>query len=366
MKNILQNLSEKKLITGNRFATPASSKTPSKTIQPARNNLISTARNPVPGGAITGTFLTQDGIEIRYARWRPATRRRRGTICLFSGRGEFIEKYFEVISDLRRRGFSVAIMDWRGQGGSQRLLLDPKKSHVVDFYDYQEDMRSFMREIVLPDCPAPFYALGHSMGAGILLHVAQLQNCWFDRMVLSGPMLEFTNLPLNYRLTEILVESLALMGFGDNYIPTGGHNTHKRVSVELGEFKGNLLTGDESRYMRNKDTLLGDQSLGLGAPTISWVHAAFKYMRIFSSLEFAEAIKVPLLIFSAGNDKVVSNQAIQEFATAARMSKLIVLPNSSHEIMQERDLLREQFWAAFDTFIPGSGSPFSEAEDDRL
>ena len=41
-----------------------------------------------------------------------------GVCVLLNGQTEFIEKYFEVIDELRGRGFAVATMDWRGQGGS--------------------------------------------------------------------------------------------------------------------------------------------------------------------------------------------------------------------------------------------------------
>ena len=58
---------------------------------------------------------------MRYARWRSALKERHGTVCIFPGRSEFIEKYFEVVGELRRRGFAVAVLDWRGQGGSGRL-----------------------------------------------------------------------------------------------------------------------------------------------------------------------------------------------------------------------------------------------------
>ena len=44
-----------------------------------------------------------------------------GTCVLLNGQTEFIEKYFEVIDELRGRGFAVATMDWRGQGGSGRM-----------------------------------------------------------------------------------------------------------------------------------------------------------------------------------------------------------------------------------------------------
>ncbi len=33
----------------------------------------------------------------------------------------------------------------------------------------------------------------------------------------------------------------------------------------------------------------------------------------------------------------------------------MTVPGSRHEILMERDAFREQFWAAFDAFVPGSG-----------
>jgi lysophospholipase len=32
----------------------------------------------------------------------------------------------------------------------------------------------------------------------------------------------------------------------------------------------------------------------------------------------------------------------------------VVIVGAQHELMMERDAFREQFWAAFDAFIPGS------------
>ena len=152
--------------------------------------LVGIARNPVPSGAIPGSFLSRDGVTIRYALWPRTADKRLGTVCLFTGRGEFIEKYFETISDLRRRGFAVACMDWRGQGGSDRLLKNARKGHVEDFADYARDLAQFMSNIVLPDCPAPYYGMAHSMGGHILLRSALTKVCWFDRIILSAPMID--------------------------------------------------------------------------------------------------------------------------------------------------------------------------------
>ncbi len=91
-----------------------------------RMELVSLAKNPVPSGGTVGivsTATTEPSCAMRAGRRRAMPRR--GTVCLFGGRAEFIEKYFEVIADLRRRGFAVATMDWRGQGGSQPHAVQP-------------------------------------------------------------------------------------------------------------------------------------------------------------------------------------------------------------------------------------------------
>ena len=125
--------------------------------------LFSTPRNPIPDGATVGVFKGYDGKNLRYARWEPTVRVKQGTICVFTGYSEYIEKYFETVSDLRRRGFAVTVMDWRGHGASYRSMNDLRKGHIDDFSEYENDIQCFMREIVLPNCPSPYNALAHSM-----------------------------------------------------------------------------------------------------------------------------------------------------------------------------------------------------------
>ena len=92
-----------------------------------------------------------------------------GVCVLLHGQTEFIEKYEEVIGELNARGFTVATFDWRGQGASARALSDPLKSWVKEFAQFDDDLRSFLEQIVKPIGDAPPLALAHSMGAHILL-----------------------------------------------------------------------------------------------------------------------------------------------------------------------------------------------------
>jgi lysophospholipase len=108
--------------------------------------LVSIPGNPCPEGAVTGTTTTADGVTLRFARW-PAVADARGTVCVFTGRSEAIEKYFETVRDLRRRRFAVTVMDWRGQGHSSRQPADGRKGHVESFSEFELDVAALLQQV---------------------------------------------------------------------------------------------------------------------------------------------------------------------------------------------------------------------------
>ncbi len=67
------------------------------------------------------------------------------------------------------RGYAVAMIDWRGQGHSSHQLRNPFKGHVENFPEYEIDVAAFVQQVVLPDCPPPYFALAHSMGGAVML-----------------------------------------------------------------------------------------------------------------------------------------------------------------------------------------------------
>ncbi|MBH5400642.1 alpha/beta hydrolase [Bradyrhizobium sp. CNPSo 4010] len=309
--------------------------------------LVSIPANPVPENVVSGTIKTPDGVELRFARWAPPANRK-GTVCVFTGRSEQIEKYFETVRDLRDRGFAVAMIDWRGQGHSSRRLRDPRKGYVRDFADFEIDVETFVQQVVLPDCPPPFFALAHSMGGTVLLRVAHAGKRWFDRMVLSAPMIDLpgrtTSLPV-----RALLKTMRLLGQGGRYVPGGSDRL-----TGLDPFINNPLTSDPVRYARNAAILEEDPTLGLASPTIAWADTAFRAMHTFKRVNYPSQIRQPILMLAASSDTVVSTAAIEEFAYHLRAGSHLVIAGAKHEILQEQDRYRAQFWAAFDAFVPGT------------
>lgn len=319
--------------------------------------LINLVKNPVPAGGTAGHFAGFDGAPLRYAIW-PATRKpSRGTVCLFNGRTEFIEKYFEVIADLRRRGFSVATMDWRGQGGSVRELPNRNKGYISSFADYDKDLIRFMKDVVLPDCPPPFIALAHSMGGNILLRSARMTDSWFERMVLSAPLvaLNRTMLGRGEFLVRAHVNIMSWLGMGTRYVPGGDDE----VIASL-PFDNNTLTSDRERFERTKAILEAAPELNLGAPTNQWMRAAFQSIDEINAPRYPLDVRVPILFIVAGEDRIVSSRATEDLSVQLKVGTHVVIPHAEHEILMERDSIRQQFWAAFDAHL-GCGTYAEEA-----
>lgn len=308
--------------------------------------LVATPDNPIPAGAIVASVRAVDGVQLRIARWVPPVAPR-GTVAILGGRAEFIEKYFETIQDLLDRGFAVAAMDWRGQGGSARQLRNPRKGHIDDFSLFERDLDALVGEVLGPSCPRPWFGLCHSMGGAILLAVARAGRCPFERVVMTSPMIGLAGVR-SPGLLRFVAGALDAIGLGGAYVPGGG----ARAATAM-PFEGNPLTSDPERFARAARVLAADPTISLGWPTVGWLHAAFRLIGEFEDPDFPRRTLTPILVVAAGADRVVDTRAAERFVARLRAGRLIVIDGAEHEILVERDLFRDRFWAAFDAFIPG-------------
>ena len=316
-------------------------------VDPEGPSLASIPSNPVPEGARVGWFHAQDRVRLRYALFpRKRGLSHRGTICLVQGRTEFIEKYFETIEDFRDRGFAVATFDWRGQGGSERLIGNKRLGYVDHFSDYLGDLKSFHTEILLPECPPPFYLVGHSMGGLVSLFAAASERTMFERVFLSSPMVALEGQPLSMAGMARVANVLSFLGLGQ--LPVQ-RRADKPPSAET--FEGNPLTGDRARFLRSLAVIEARPDLEITAPTIRWAGAAMGAMAEVATDRFPPRIQVPLLILAAARDSVVSTPATEVLGLRLRTGRHVVIPGAQHELFMETDTIRGQVLAAFDAFI---------------
>ncbi|TDI65925.1 MAG: alpha/beta hydrolase [Alphaproteobacteria bacterium] len=306
--------------------------------------------NPVPPGGVFRWLQREGATRLRYALWHGSvangTATLRGSVVIVPGRTEFIEKYFEVISELIERGFAVAILDVRGQGLSSRALPDRRKGHVDDFEDYAGDLDAWMTQVVAPELPPPFTLLAHSMGGNIALRHLQRQGGVFDRAVLTSPMTGLRFDPLLPSIVEMMVRTGILFLGKHADLPAGA-----RSDPLVERFEHNVVTRDRRRFHRTLSLLQSEPKLALGPPTLGWLDAAMKSVRYVMMPRNAQSISVPVLLVSAAHDRIVDIRSHAKLAALLPHCEWLTIDRSEHEILIETDDKRAQFWAAFDRFV---------------
>ncbi|MDQ0314146.1 alpha/beta fold hydrolase [Amorphus orientalis] len=306
--------------------------------------------NPAPEGAACEWLALDKGrVLVRFAAWPATADDPKGTVIVAPGRAEFIEKYFEVVADLRERGFAAVVFDWRGQGGSSRLLPDPTKSHVGAFDHYVDDLEAAVAAAAVKGLPRPFYLLAHSTAATVALLAADHLADQIERMVLTAPLLELADKRVANRWTRGAAGFAAGVGLANRKIQPDAVRPPHEIA-----FGDNWVTSDSRRYERTMAVLRAEPRLAVGGPTVRWFSALNRALAKLAEPGTAEAVRIPTMMVVSGADKVVSNTAIEQFARKLRSGGRVLIPGARHEILMERTGFRTLFWAAFDTFVPGS------------
>ena len=124
--------------------------------------------------------------------------------------------------------------------------------------------------------------------------------------------------------------------------------------IRFRPFTDNVLTSDPKRYLRNQTIYRTHPELSIGPPTARWIHEMVKAIDRVRTMEHLGKIMVPTLILAPTLDGIVPYAAMEELSQKFRAGKLLTVHGSRHEILQERDLFRNQALAAIEAFIPGS------------
>jgi lysophospholipase len=297
--------------------------------------------NPAPEGAETFDFFADDGVRLRAAAF--AAPDARAGVVLLNGRSEFIEKYFEVVGDLQARRFSVATMDWRGQGRSARLLADSKKGHIDDFAAYRADLRRFVDEVARPRLPGPLVLLTHSMGGAPALQLLADGYDAFAAAVLCAPMTRLFAGPLKLAYARAAARVMSALGAAGRSIP--GTKEHSM------DFDGNVLTSDPRRHARFRDLQTAAPDAVIREPTFGWLKAATDAMADLRRPGRFARMSTPTRIISAERDALVDSADHGRLAAASEMIDRVTVEGALHEILMEEDRCRAAFWAAFDDFV---------------
>ncbi|MEW2917139.1 alpha/beta hydrolase [Ruegeria sp. ANG10] len=279
-----------------------------------------------PAGGAAHWVTTADDTRIRVGHWHPegATN---GTVMMFPGRTEYIEKYGNTAVEFIDRGFAFLAVDWRGQGLADRLLDDPRVGHVDQFTDYQQDVRAALELAAQLDLPKPWYVIGHSMGGAIGLR-AVLERDVFAACAFTGPMWGIFFTPIMKPLSRLTAYWGPRIGLGEKTPPT----TSLESYVASQPFEGNMLTRDAAMYQMMKDQLEAHPELALGAPSTIWLREALDEC---AWLMEQTAPATPALTFLGSHEQIVDRKAIRARMANWPSGTLVEIPDGEHEVLME-------------------------------
>ncbi len=295
--------------------------------------------NETPDGAEEHWLEGRGGVKLRAltAPPMPGTKQR-GSVIVAPGRTEFIEKYFEVVRELQRRGFAVFCIDWRGQGLSGREVENPLKGHFASFDDPVNDLSTAVK-LFSDRLPRPHIGLAHSMGGAIMLRALQTRRIDLEAAIFSAPMWGIANLG---NVGKSYVRFMTSLGVGGSFAPSVDRKWKRE------NFKRNTVTHDKERHARTQGLVAEEPRLALAGPTIGWVAAAADTTDAFAQSGALAHVRIPVLVVTASQDQLVNNATHATVVEQLPDAQHITIDGAKHELMMERDDYRAQFWTAFD------------------
>lgn len=296
-----------------------------------------------PGGA-AHWVTTSDDVRVRVGHW-PAIGAAKGTVLMFPGRTEYIEKYGQTAEELAARGFAMLAIDWRGQGLADRLLDDKRIGHVAQFRDYQKDIAAALRAARELDLPRPWHLLAHSMGGCIGLRAVMeglpVQSCAF-----TGPMWGIYMSPAVKPFGWSAAFAGTAFGQGNRLMLS----TRPDNYVTYQPFDDNTLTTDPAMYKMMQDQLSQYPALGLGGPSLRWMREALSET---THLANRPSPDLPCVTFLGTNERIVDRDAVR-----ARMAKwprglLDEVDTAEHEVLMETVAIRQRVFDRMERLFQG-------------
>ena len=285
-----------------------------------------------------------DGVRLRLGVLGTGAR---GTVLLFPGRTEFVEKYGPAARDLAARGYGTLALDWRGQGLADRPLEDTATGHVDRFVEYQRDVAAMVAAARALDAPRPWFLLGHSMGGGIGLR-ALSGGRPVAAAAFSAPMWGIAMSPLLRPAAWALTSVSRPLGIGARIAPS----TSAASYVVATPFAENMLTNDPQMYAWMQAQVRARPELALGGPSVIWVGEALRESR---DLCRRPAPALPCYTAVGTGERIVDVAAIRQRMRSWPGARLEIVPDAAHELMMETPDRRARFFDAICAHFGAAG-----------
>jgi lysophospholipase len=277
----------------------------------------------------SGFFAGQGDVKIAYGHFLKPGSEKEIVIC--PGWTEPSLKYAELIEDFFNQGYSVSILDHRGQGNSGRMIDDSQGGYVDNFRDYENDFSTFMKTQVLPRKPKMLFLFAHSMGAAICTLYVDTHPHVFKGVVLSAPMFGVKTSGIPQEIVEPLLDATIWLGFGRSPLFGDRHLGPQKIE--------NSTTQSAARFRIKEMIYAAHPETKVTYATYRWLRESLRMTSAIAEIPPKE-FEPPTLLLQAGQDHLVKSAPQDEFCQKAKACSKVEFPQSRHEILNERDFIR--------------------------
>lgn len=270
--------------------------------------------------------------KIRFALTYPEREKSKGTIVILESYANTLEEYFLLMNELSKRNFHTAIFDWFGREKSPLNTKKQKRYHYFDINSDLNDLDEFLKKIVYPNCPPPYYMLTYGIGGLIALSGLDLLNHQFNKMLcVSPPFAPLGNKTngFQHKLTQFLSD----IGLG--FLPAKG--------------------GKKFKQTQQKNRQLGHAHkaplASIKPPTSQWMASVLNAIDSMKKNILYGHLKIPTLFILANQNNIANNIEVRQLCQQIRLTDSITITGAELDTIMHEESYKKQFWAAFDAFI---------------
>ncbi|MFH2132013.1 MAG: lysophospholipase [bacterium] len=231
-------------------------------------------------------------------------------LVIVHGFAEHMRCYYTAAETLSQHGIAVHLMDLPGHG-----LSDGPRGHIEDFQDYLDDVHLFFHSYPHFLKTKPVFLLGHSLGGLIATLYCLQKKPKIKGLILSSPLIRFCS--LMSVATTLLSKIIARRNPAYLIPKPSGVQSLSRNPAKWQQYNSDpyrLRTISPNLYlsMQQQTRLLQGR---------------------------ASELTLPLLVFYAAWDQVVSSKAIGQFVKDAgsRDKNGVIFTEARHELFQEKE-----------------------------
>ena len=280
----------------------------------------------------------------------------KGTVIIVPGYTAPLDLYAGTINAFLGAGYSVAGLEYRGQGRSHRDLDHPEKGYVASYERLGADLAAYVKALKV-DGAGDVFVYGNSMGGHVALRAAgDGEKPDVTAYALVAPMVRIETGAFPYSVARGITSFYGMTGLGGEFTlgQTAFHPS--RIDWENGN---SCNPNPKTAWSRDALFILEPESRVVGT-TNDWVRRTMASTDTLTADGYAARIDRPVLMFTAEKETFVNSD------TAAAMCSAIDsgpgtctrhhYPEASHCLVQESTTVRDDLYTRAIRFFEENGT----------